>query len=93
MNSYTLRTRLAVGFVDIGLPLPGPNYCPRNPGNSTVDLLHLDGRDLTATPLDERRALARILDGSRLLRSEPLQGRFSKIDSPRLMGRYGTKKR
>jgi ATP-dependent DNA ligase len=57
------------------------------------DLLHLDGRDLTATPLDERRALARILDGSRLLRSEPLQGRFSKIDSPRLMGRYGTKKR
>lgn len=57
------------------------------------DVLHLDGRDLTATPLDERRALARILDGSRLLRSEPLQGRSSEIDSPRLVGRYGTKKR
>ena len=33
------------------------------------DLLHLDGRDLTATPLDERRdLLARVLNGSRLMR-------------------------
>jgi ATP-dependent DNA ligase len=39
------------------------------------DLLHLDGRDLTALPLDERRdLLARLLKGSRLLRSEPLPG-------------------
>ena len=33
------------------------------------DLLHLDGRDLTATPLDGRRdLLARVLNGPRLLR-------------------------
>jgi ATP dependent DNA ligase domain len=33
------------------------------------DVLHLDGRDLTATPLDDRRdLLARVLHGSRLLR-------------------------
>jgi bifunctional non-homologous end joining protein LigD len=39
------------------------------------DLLHLDGRDLTATPLDERReALANVLKGSCLLRSEPFLG-------------------
>ena len=40
------------------------------------DVLHLDGSDLTATPLDERRdLLARVLNGSRLLRSEPLPAR------------------
>jgi bifunctional non-homologous end joining protein LigD len=45
------------------------------------DLLHLDGRDLTATPLDERRdLLARVLSGSRLLRSEPLPGTPAQIE-------------
>ena len=45
------------------------------------DLLHLDGRDLTATPLDERRdLLARVLNGSRLLRSEPLPGTPAQIE-------------
>jgi ATP-dependent DNA ligase len=45
------------------------------------DLLHLDGRDLTATPLDERRdLLAKALDGSRLLRSEPLPGTPEQIE-------------
>ena len=39
------------------------------------DLLHLDGRDLVTTPLDERRELlTTVLKGSRLLRSEPLPG-------------------
>jgi bifunctional non-homologous end joining protein LigD len=39
------------------------------------DLLHLDGRDLTPAPLDERRAaLRRIVDGSGVLLSEPLPG-------------------
>jgi hypothetical protein len=37
------------------------------------DLLHLDGRDLTKTPLDERRELlTKVLNGSLLLGSEPL---------------------
>src|SRR6185295_7668695 len=37
------------------------------------DLLHLDGRDLTDAPLDERReALRRIVDGSGVLLSDPL---------------------
>jgi Domain of unknown function (DUF4142) len=45
------------------------------------DLLHLDGRDLTAIPLDERRdLLARVLNGSRLLRSEPLTGTPAQIE-------------
>jgi bifunctional non-homologous end joining protein LigD len=45
------------------------------------DLLHLDGRDLTATPLDERRdPLAKLLKGSRLLRSEPLPGTPEQIE-------------
>ena len=39
------------------------------------DLLHLDGRDLTPTPLNDRRAaLKRIVDGSGVLLSEPLPG-------------------
>jgi len=46
------------------------------------DLLHLDGRDLTATPLDERRdQLANVLNGSRLGRSEPLPGTPEQIDN------------
>jgi bifunctional non-homologous end joining protein LigD len=45
------------------------------------DVLHLDGRDLTATPLDERRSmLAQVLKGSRLLRSEPLPGTPAQIE-------------
>src|SRR5262245_3693677 len=45
------------------------------------DVLHLDGRDLTATPLDERReALPKLLKGSRLLRSEPLPGTPEQIE-------------
>jgi bifunctional non-homologous end joining protein LigD len=39
------------------------------------DLLHLDGRDITRTPLDDRRAALRtILDRSTVLLSEPLPG-------------------
>jgi bifunctional non-homologous end joining protein LigD len=39
------------------------------------DLLHLDGRDLTRTPLDERReALRRVVEGSGVLLSDPLPG-------------------
>ena len=39
------------------------------------DLLHLDGRDLTGKPLDQRRdALRRIVEGSGVLLSEPLPG-------------------
>jgi bifunctional non-homologous end joining protein LigD len=39
------------------------------------DLLHLDGVDLTRTPLDDRRAaLRRIVDGSGVLLSDPLPG-------------------
>jgi len=45
------------------------------------DLLHFDGRDLTKTPLDERRELlTKVLDGSRLLRSEPLPGTPEQIE-------------
>jgi bifunctional non-homologous end joining protein LigD len=45
------------------------------------DLLQLDGRDLTAIPLDERRdLLTRLLNGSRLLRSEPLPGTPAQIE-------------
>jgi len=46
-----------------------------------LDPLHLDGRDLTATPPGERRdALANVLTGSRLLRSEPLPGTPEQIE-------------
>jgi bifunctional non-homologous end joining protein LigD len=39
------------------------------------DLLHLDGRDLTAMPLmDRRAALKRIVEGSGVLLSDPLPG-------------------
>jgi bifunctional non-homologous end joining protein LigD len=39
------------------------------------DLLHLDGRDLTRLPLDERRAALRdVVGGSAVLLSEPLPG-------------------
>jgi ATP-dependent DNA ligase len=39
------------------------------------DLLHLNGRDLMRTPLDERRAaLARVVRGSSVLLSDPLPG-------------------
>ena len=39
------------------------------------DLLHLNGRDLTGLPLDERRAaLQTVIDGSGVLLSEPLPG-------------------
>jgi bifunctional non-homologous end joining protein LigD len=45
------------------------------------DVLHLDGRDLTTTALDERRdLLAKVLKGSRLLRSEPLPGTPEQIE-------------
>jgi bifunctional non-homologous end joining protein LigD len=45
------------------------------------DVLHLDGRDLIATPLDERHeVLAKVLKGSRLLRSEPLPGTPEQIE-------------
>ena len=44
------------------------------------DLLHLDGKDLTAEPLLKRRArLARVLDGSGLLPSEELPGTVAAI--------------
>jgi ATP-dependent DNA ligase len=44
-------------------------------------VLHLDGRDLTVAPLDDRReALARVLKGSRLLRSDPLPGTAEQIE-------------
>lgn len=44
------------------------------------DLLHLDGRDLTAAPLDERRAaLGGIVGGSGVLLSEPLPGTAAEI--------------
>lgn len=46
------------------------------------DLLHLEGRDLLRVPLDERRvALAGLLDGSTLLRSEPLPGTPEEIEA------------
>ncbi len=44
------------------------------------DLLHLDGRDLTRLPLDERRAALRdVVDGSGVLLSEPLPGTPAEI--------------
>jgi bifunctional non-homologous end joining protein LigD len=45
------------------------------------DLLHLDGRDLTRIPLDERRALlARVVAGTEILHSEPLPGTAAQIE-------------
>jgi DNA ligase D-like protein (predicted ligase) len=44
------------------------------------DLLHLDGRDLTRAPLDERRAaLAAVVAGSSVLASDPLPGTAREI--------------
>jgi bifunctional non-homologous end joining protein LigD len=46
------------------------------------DLLHLNGRDLLAQPLDERRAaLAPLVDGTAILRSEPLPGTPDQIEA------------
>jgi bifunctional non-homologous end joining protein LigD len=46
------------------------------------DLLHLDGRDLFRVPLDERRAaLASVLDGTPVLRSDALPGTPEQIDA------------
>jgi ATP-dependent DNA ligase len=52
------------------------------PSSTTLfDVLHLDERDLTTTPLDERReVLSTVLKGSRLLRSEPLPGTPDEIE-------------
>ncbi len=45
------------------------------------DVLHLDGRNLTATRLDERREmLAQMLQGSRLLHLGPLPGTPAQIE-------------
>jgi bifunctional non-homologous end joining protein LigD len=45
------------------------------------DLLHLDGRDLTMAPLDQRREfLAKTLEGTPVLRSEPLPGTPAQIE-------------
>lgn len=45
------------------------------------DVLHLDGRDLMRLPLEERRAaLAPVIDGTPLLRSEPLPGTPAQIE-------------
>ena len=55
------------------------------------DLLHLDGRDLTKRPLDERRAALRdAVDGSGVLLSEPLPGTPQQIaDAVRRLGLEG----
>jgi DNA ligase D-like protein (predicted ligase) len=55
------------------------------------DLLHLNGRDLTATPLDERRAALRaIVTGSGVLLSDPLPGTPDQIaDAVRALGLEG----
>jgi DNA ligase D-like protein (predicted ligase) len=55
------------------------------------DLLHLNGRDLTRTPLDERRASLRdVVKGSDLLLSEPLPGTAAQIaDAVRGLGLEG----
>jgi bifunctional non-homologous end joining protein LigD len=46
------------------------------------DVLHLNGKDLTRLPLDERReALASVVAGTQLLRSEPLPGTPSQIEA------------
>ena len=56
------------------------------------DLLHLNGRDLTKQPLDERRAaLRKVIDGTApLLLSEPLPGRPQEItEAVRRLGLEG----
>jgi bifunctional non-homologous end joining protein LigD len=56
------------------------------------DLLHLNGRDLTKHPLDERRAaLRKVIDGTApLLLSEPLPGRPQEItEAVRRLGLEG----
>jgi bifunctional non-homologous end joining protein LigD len=55
------------------------------------DLLHLDGRDLTRRPLDERRAALRdAVDGSGLLLSDPLPGTPQQIaEAVRRLGLEG----
>jgi DNA ligase D-like protein (predicted ligase) len=55
------------------------------------DLLHLNGRDLTRMPLDERRASLRdVVKGSDLLLSEPLPGTAAQIaDAVRGLGLEG----
>jgi bifunctional non-homologous end joining protein LigD len=46
------------------------------------DLLHLDGRDLLKRPLEERRAaLTPVIDGTHILRSEPLPGTPARIEA------------
>jgi len=45
------------------------------------DALHVDGRDLMKAPIEERRAvLARLIDGTRLLGSDPLPGTPDQIE-------------
>jgi bifunctional non-homologous end joining protein LigD len=45
------------------------------------DVLHLNGRDLTKLPLDERReALAPVVEATALLRSDPLPGTPAQIE-------------
>src|SRR5262245_9568940 len=45
------------------------------------DALHLDGRDLLKTPLDERRAaLSKAVEGTSILNSEPLPGAVDRIE-------------
>ena len=55
------------------------------------DLLHLDGSDLTARPLRERRALLpRVLKGSGLLLSDPLSGSAEQVtEAVRSLGLEG----
>ena len=55
------------------------------------DLLHLNGRDLTRTPLDDRRAaLRQVVEGSGVLLSEPLPGTPLQIaDAVRGLGLEG----
>jgi bifunctional non-homologous end joining protein LigD len=46
------------------------------------DLLHLDGRELVNTPLDERRRLlSQVVRGSQVLLSEPLPGTAAQIEA------------
>jgi len=55
------------------------------------DLLHLDGESLEARPLKDRRPrLARVVDGSGLLLSEPLPGTAAQVtDAVRALGLEG----
>jgi bifunctional non-homologous end joining protein LigD len=55
------------------------------------DLLHLNGRDLTRIPLDERRvALRELVKGTDILLSEPLPGTAAEIaDAVRALGLEG----